>query len=115
MNNDSSSKKTIIIFVIILVISALWYFYSIGSPKDSESSLEINTGEPLVSNAIGSKAVVLLREISSLKIEPEFFSTPLYKSLIDYTVEVPAQNIGRANPFVPFPGQAPVGGTSKAK
>lgn len=108
MNQQSSSKKTIIVFVIILVLSALGYFYSTGTPSDSSiSSLESTIpGGSVESSVAGSKAVTLLREVSSLKIDPNFFKGAVYKSLLDYSIDVPPQNVGRENPFTPFPGQS---------
>ncbi len=108
MNQQSSSKKTIIVFVIILLLSALGYFYSTGTPSDSsinslESTLPEGSGDTAV---VGSRALNLLREVSSLEIDPNFFKGAVYKSLLDYSIDVPPQNVGRANPFVPFPGQS---------
>lgn len=113
MNSQSSSKKTIIVFIIILAISGLLYFYSIGTPNDSSvSSLDVTLPPELAgSNVVSSKALVLLREVSTLKIDPNFFSGAIYKSLLDYSVEVPAQNVGRTNPFLPFPGQSQTSST----
>lgn len=108
MNQQSSSKKTIIAFIVILLLSGLWYFYSIGSPSDSSiSSLETTspTGS-METSVVGSRALSLLSEVNSLKIDPDFFKGAVYKSLLDYSIEVPPQNVGRVNPFQPFPGQS---------
>jgi hypothetical protein len=113
MNQQSSSKTTAIVFIIILAIGGLWYFYTTGTPSDdSISSVDINIpAGGSDSGAVGSRALVLLREISSLKIDPDFFKGAVYKSLLDYSVEVPTQNVGRPNPFQPFPGQSQTSST----
>lgn len=113
MTQTSSSKKTVIVFIIILAISGLLYFYSIGTPSDnSVSSLDVSLPpDAIAGNIVGSRALVLLREISTLKIDPDFFRGAVYKSLLDYTIEVPPQNVGRVNPFQPFPGQSQTSNT----
>ena len=110
MKNISSSKKTTITFIIILIIGGLMYFYTIGDPKDSSiSSLDANNiiGDP-ETQIRSTKVLSLLNQVSSLKIDRTFFDDPIYKGLIDHTVEIPDQNIGRANPFEPYYISAPI-------
>lgn len=101
--NQPSSKKTLIAFMTVVVIGALMFFYTKGSPTDNESSLESSRSpESLATDAIGSKALVLLNQVSSLKIDASIFNSQVYQSLVDYSVQIPTQNVGRPNPFSPF-------------
>ena len=103
----SSSKKTIVIIIIIIVLAVLAYFYFSGNPSASQSdTLEQSGGEQLSQEAeiAGARVLALLNQISSLKIDVSIFNDPVYKSLVDYSIEIPEQKIGRVNPFAPLPG-----------
>ncbi len=104
--NQPSSKKTAVAFFAILAIGALIYFYTMGSPTDSDSMLDVTgTPESMASDAIGGRVLTLLQEVNSLNIDATVFNNSVYRSLVDYSIEVPPQNVGRPNPFQPFPGQ----------
>ncbi len=42
-----------------------------------------------------------------LKIDPAIFDAPVYRSLVDHTVTVVEQNVGKPNPFASFFGTTP--------
>jgi hypothetical protein len=101
----SSSKKSIIILIAILVIGGGIYFYMSGTPTDN-TSLSVD-GTTSDAGVIGAQVLSLLNQVNSLKIEGEFFKTPAYKSLIDHTVPIFEQNVGKQNPFLdPHPPKA---------
>lgn len=105
---NSSSKNAIIAIVVILVLFMGGYFYLKGTPSDSAlSSLGIvgGPGEGDADASIkGSQILLLLSQIKSINIDTSIFNNQMYKSLIDYTVEVPQQNVGKVNPFAEFVG-----------
>lgn len=105
---NSSSKNAIIAIVVILVLFIGGYFYLKGTPNDSAlSSLGIvgGPGEGDADASIkGSQILLLLSQIKSINIDTSIFNNQMYKSLIDYTVEVPQQNVGKVNPFAEFVG-----------
>ncbi len=105
---NSSSKNAIIAIVIILVLFIGGYFYLKGTPNDDAvSSLDIvgGQGEADANASIkGSQILLLLSQIKSINIDTSIFNNQMYKSLIDYTVEVPQQNVGKVNPFAEFIG-----------
>jgi hypothetical protein len=105
MQKTSSSTKTVIIFVVILIIGALMYFYTLGGPDDASiTSLDqqgiLIGGED--TQIIGARVLSLLNEINTLRIDKSIFDDPVYKILLDHTVQIPEQNVGRANPFEPY-------------
>lgn len=86
---------------IIAVSFATYYMFFLGPTVPSDSSLlETGSGEEM----IGTQVMNLLDQIQSLKIDPTMFQSPVYKSLQDYSVAIPTENVGRDNPFSPFPG-----------
>jgi hypothetical protein len=106
-NKPSSNKNTLIIgLIIVAVLGGAWYFYDSGSSPTSTSSLISSGG---ASDSVGSGILDILDSVSSIKIDTSFFSSPAYQSLVDYSIQVPPQNVGRPNPFAPTgaPASAP--------
>ena len=101
--NKPKSKGTAIALVVIVIIALLLYFYFKGSPDtDSASSLESSNAEGLEdAQVIGSRVLPLLNQINALKIDASVFNSAVYKSLVDYTIAIPEQPVGRSNPFSP--------------
>lgn len=93
------SNKPIIILIIVLVLGVLAYFYFSGAPTDNASSLIVEETPTSEAQIAGAEILVLLNQLSSLDIDPDIFSTPVYKSLIDHTVTVLEQRVGKPNPF----------------
>jgi hypothetical protein len=104
MNSPHKTSKIwywIIGFVAIMVGLYFMFFSGTTSPTDS-TLVESGSGE-----VIGSQVLNLLNQIKSLKIDSAVFKSAVYKSLRDYSVTIPAENVGRDNPFAPIPGYTP--------
>ncbi len=93
-----SSKKPIIIAVVVIALAIFGYFYFTGSPTDSAG---IDENQIVTSDAdlVGTRVLTLLNQISSLRIEDSFFKSAVYASLVDHTVPIYEQNVGKTNPF----------------
>ena len=91
----------------IIVVAALIYFYTMGTPTDSSSLTQTNTAASAEVQNVGSRVLVLLNQINSLKIDSSIFAGDAYRSLVDYSNTIPEQPVGRQNPFAPLPGSAP--------
>mgnify|MGYP000544140839 CR=1 FL=1 len=106
------NSKSIYIIIGIVVIGAILYFVmSSGSETPTNGTLSVDVVNA-ADVSVGNDVLILLGQINSLKIDKDFFTNPdhpsyaAYKSLVDYTVPIPAQNIGRQNPslhLVPWP------------
>ena len=100
-NQPSSNKKTLWIGIIIVVVLAGgWYFFSKGSSSPSTSQLIPSTSND-ANAAVGANVLNVLNSVSSIKIDVSFFQTTAYQSLVDYSITVPPQAVGRPNPFAP--------------
>jgi RsiW-degrading membrane proteinase PrsW (M82 family) len=101
--SSSSNKNTVIIGIILVVVLAgVWYFYSKGNSAPSTSQLVSSTsGTSAATAAVGDNVLTMLNNVSSIHIDSNFFSTPAYQSLVDYSIVVPPQAVGRQNPFAP--------------
>lgn len=104
-----SSKATYILLAIIAVVTLGLFFYFQGTPNDDATSSLTSVGTDGSANAqeVGARVINILNQINSLKIDGEIFSDPAYMTLVDYTITVPEQNVGRPNPFAPLPGGKP--------
>ncbi len=101
MNQRASSKKPYIIIAIVVVLAASAYFYFQGTSTSNVSGLLQATGD---TSDVSAQVTAILNQIKSLKIDTALFTDTGYVTLKDYSVPVPAQNVGRANPFAPIPG-----------
>lgn len=122
MQKPSSSKTYLIVIAVIIVIGIAYYFYSSGNKtaKEAVSTGGVNSlstvGVDGTTNAaagaeVGADVLTLLNKINSLRIDASIFASPSYQSLVDFSVEIPTENVGRPNPFAPLPGS--VGAQSK--
>lgn len=115
MKKTSSLKSVVIVAVIVAVAFLAYYFYKSGNSTESSSLLSSSSGQPDASQ-IGSQVLSLLSQIQSLRIDDSLFSDPGYQTLRDYSVVIPAEDVGRDNPFAPIPGfnpaSAKTGGSS---
>lgn len=101
MNTKKESKTPYLILFIIVICAIGIYFYLKGGEIDSGLTLEQVNVE---NQAIGAKVLSTLNMLESLKIDGEVFQTPIYKTLVDYSVAIPPLPVGRPNPFAPLPG-----------
>lgn len=92
------SKKTIYMIVILLVLVGGYFYVSGGEDPASSNSLLLSAGYG------GSVDASLLNQLKALQIDTSFFKSPEYVSLVDYSVDIATQNVGRPNPFAPIPG-----------
>lgn len=98
MQKKPSTKNLIILGAVILV-AILAYFYFSGAPTDSSAQLTDSdiTPSPVTNEA--TKILTLLNDTSALHIDTALFNSPVYKSLVDHTVPVLEQPVGKPNPF----------------
>ena len=93
------STKSIIIIIAIVVIAIIGYFYFSGSPK-SDSTLTTEDAPPSELTNKTTQIITLLNQTSSLKIDTALFKSAVYMSLVDHTVPVVEQPVGKTNPFL---------------
>lgn len=102
-----NSKATAIALVAIIVISfgLFFYYFQKDASDDPDSLLETtNSDESNEARAASDRIVKILNQVSALQIDDKIFKTAVYKSLVDYSVQIPEQNVGRVNPFAPVSG-----------
>jgi hypothetical protein len=91
MKDLKSLKKYQNTLIAVFLFAAGFYLYNMFGPNLAllESSDE----------TVGSDLVELLGRLEAAKLDQSLFNSPVYKSLSDFSVEVPSQPTGRRNPF----------------
>ncbi|MFA6404840.1 MAG: hypothetical protein WCW03_02465 [Candidatus Paceibacterota bacterium] len=98
MKNQSSKKSWLIISGIIIIAIIVYFMFFSGTPDiEDQTMLQMTNAEET-----GMDVLSLLNQIQSLRIDSEFFDSTVYKSLQDYSVAIPTQDVGRDNPFAPI-------------
>ena len=97
-------RSTIIILIIVVIVAAGAYFYFEGSPASLSGDSLLQADSNAQAEAAGAQVLILLNQIQSLSIDTSLFSDPGWNTLVDYTVPIPPENVGRSNPFAPIPG-----------
>jgi hypothetical protein len=59
------------------------------------------TVSDLGDNFVGKNIVVELERLRNLQIRKEIFKTPAYQALVDNSIEIKKEPVGRPNPFLP--------------
>ncbi len=104
--NPGTSKKKIFIIVGIIALVGLAYLYISGGKEPAAQGLLSEQVTPEATLASG-RVLQLLNQIQALHIDGSIFTDPAYQTLVDYTVVIPEQGVGRPNPFAPIPGRSP--------
>lgn len=104
-----TSKAPAIVGVLLVIGAVFYYFYTASNavPVSPESSLSISSGLAGAGGAtVGADVLNLLSQIKGLNIDTSFFQSSTYESLNDFSVTIPAEPVGKADPFIPIPGAA---------
>jgi hypothetical protein len=91
---------------VLIIIAIGYYFYTAGGSQvtDSQSLSFDVTAASSTSSMVGTDVLSLLKKIHQLKIDYKFFETPAEQSLFDFSQQIPPENVGRPNPFLPIGG-----------
>lgn len=97
MPNFKDKKTLLITGGIIALMIILWMMFGGGSAETDPSLTEI-ASDP-VELIIGREMLLSLEKMKSVKLDTALFEDNVFKSLEDFTVEIPKQPIGRRDPF----------------
>lgn len=85
-------NKSVILALIILVFVIVAYNALFKNTLSIES-------EGAEARNIGGDLVALFKSLEGVTLDQRLFSTTIYKSLVDFSTEIPALPVGRSNPF----------------
>lgn len=93
MNTDSLVKNKAAVGGIVVLLLAFFGYSIFFSPEPAAPATEEVSDPVLVDTA---------EELSGITFRQDLFSMPAYKSLVDWSVTLPAEQGGRRNPFAPI-------------
>jgi hypothetical protein len=96
MNFLKAHKTGIAVAVIIILLFVGYGFFFGGSDEEALVS------ESAVPDAVGGDLIAILGRLQSLSLEGTVFSNPLFRSLVDFGIELTPEPVGRPNPFAPL-------------
>lgn len=97
-------KNNIVIAIIALILLSVGGFYYISRDEQTSSDLLVSES---AENGVDRELLATLLELKSLKFNPALFESNTFKSLKDFSRQIPDEPVGRPNPFAPV-------GTDKA-
>lgn len=81
--------------VAVVVLYNMFYL----APREDEGGFIRAENQTITSTEIGREIVSTLNRLKTISIDPEFFDEDRYRVLVDYSVEIQPQEVGKENPF----------------
>jgi|ETN02SMinimDraft_4_1059925.scaffolds.fasta_scaffold133804_2 hypothetical protein len=92
--------KVIIISIVIIILAIFLYQKFVLDKKEDASINIVAVGGDV--NGVGQEMIRLLYELNRIKFDTSIFEDPLFNSLVDHSLEVVAEPLGRPDPFAPI-------------
>lgn len=89
--------KTSIGVLIIVVLLFIGYGAFFGGGDE-----EVLVSESATAAPVGGDLILILGRLQSLSLEASVFENPLFRSLVDFGIELSPEPVGRPNPFAPL-------------
>ncbi len=101
--SKQSGFSRLIIIIAVVVIAIAGYVLFVGMPDsgDDASALLSSTGESQETDAVRDELFALLDTLKMLQLDGSLFADERFTSLIDWSVPIVQQPVGRPNPFLP--------------
>jgi hypothetical protein len=84
--------------LVIVAVLGWWLYMTYFAGSASDASLLTTPQESPLSQDV----LTTLSNLTVIRLDPSIFSDPVFTSLTDYGVQIPAENVGRRNPFAPL-------------
>ncbi len=98
------NKMAIAVGVVLLAgLFVYMNFFSAPAPAPLTSSTDATLSQDLL---------VTLQNLHTIKLDNSIFQDPSFKSLTDFGVIIPAEEVGRRNPFAPLQSSTAGGSSS---
>lgn len=108
-------KNTLIVIVVVVALIGGYYgatYFTSGAPP---TGLTTSKGAVSGSTTVGKDFVRTLVNLESLKLDEKVFVSAIFKSLVDFSVELQPQPRGRNNPFSPLEREGSATSSSSAR
>jgi hypothetical protein len=99
---DFIKKNMILVLGILGIILALVVYLNFFSGSASDALLASTADN---TSPVSQDLLVTLSNLHTIRLDNSIFSDPLFQSLTSFGVELPPENVGRRNPFLPVGSQ----------
>ncbi len=96
-----TQNKTSIIAAVVLAIVLYGYFAFFRGP----SATDILVLEDTPASEASQTLLATINSLNTIKLDDSIFSDPVFLSLTNFGVQIPAEPVGRRNPFAPVGSQ----------
>jgi len=96
---DFLKQNKMAIGVGILLLAGLYVYMNYFS---SSSSATLTASDS--STTLSQNLLVTLQNLHTIQLDNSIFSDPAFQSLTDFGVSIPAEPVGRRDPFIPLGG-----------
>ena len=102
LNNMEIFKKHKKLFIILIVVIIGFIVYSFFFTGSSDDDAPLVSESAAASDASGGELLVLLNTLKGIDLDTGIFEDTTFRSLIDFSVEINPEPVGRDNPFAPI-------------
>ena len=85
--------------LIILALAGVWVYFTYFSGGSAASGTVLTTDN---TSPLSKDVISTLSSLNTIKLDSTIFTDPVFTSLTDYGVAIPAESAGRHNPFAPL-------------
>lgn len=99
--------KILVIILVVLAILFVYMLYSSNKTSGPEQNVITVTGEGQVagqnsSDSESREILEMLARLKAAKMDTDFLNEKAFKNLVDHSVELIEEPVGRINPFAPL-------------
>ena len=98
--------------IVVLLFAACIVGLVVYQNYFSGDETELLTSSDPTGDFESEELLVSLANLKSVTLESSLFSDSIFLSLVDFGIAIPAQPVGRTNPFAPLSAQAAQSGNS---
>lgn len=92
--------KNIIIGAVVVILLLVGYnIFVLNGKSDTGGALIRSENQSIMTTEYGREIVATLNRLKGINIDPAFFEEPNFTRLIDFSVEIQHQPVGKDNPF----------------
>lgn len=95
MNKEKKQKIILGVLVVVLIFAVYNVFFK-KAEFDPELSFDSSSE---IESTVGREIISTLNRLQTLQIDPAFFESELFNSLINFHVELSPEPIGKPDPF----------------
>ena len=95
---DVIKKNMVFVLGILLVVGGLVVYLNFFAGNSGEALVAASSDSD---SPVTKELLVTLSSLNTIKLDTTIFTNPLFESLVNFGVELPDENVGRPNPFLP--------------